>query len=508
MKKILIMLSMLVAFACLFAISTFAATEIDGIWYDLKGSGENAVASVTIDNATKCKLEHIVIPETVTYNDVTYTVTTINDSAFSGSPWGQNQTVKSMVIPSTVTSFGSHFLRECKSIETVVIKSKSEAGITLYNAEFYKCSSLKSIDMSESDIISFNQYTFQDCKQLVTVKYSPRLKKIGGNCFRGCSSLTSGDLSGTLLESIGTWGFGGCTALTELKLPTAFKSISSNALQDSIIKELVFPHGFTTLGNDSIPFCKQLYLMVLPAIPADSTGIHPEALHDSHPKVVIYSGDTYEHLTGSGKLFASYKVEPFSNYDPTKTYTEKTFFYGAETCKKCNGLLGEEYFDFDGFDKSMAMKKQCTNCDKENVTKDYGTIFTCRGYSTPENGKGGIVIGFKVDKEALKAYKEKTGKTVEFGAFAIAEKNLAGDVLNSDGSATSGAIKAEVSKVDIGSFELVITGFKTEVQKAAMLALGAYVIATKGEEIEISYIQKGTPSEGNKYCFISYNQLN
>jgi len=41
-----------------------------------------------------------------------------------------------------------------------------------------------------------------------------------------------------------------------------------------------------------------------------------------------------------------------------------------------------------------------------------------------------------------------------------------------------------------------------------MLAIGAYVIATKGEEIEISYIQKGTPSEGNKYCFISYNQLN
>ena len=191
MKKILIMLSMLVAFACLFAISTFAATEIDGIWYDLKGSGENAVASVTIDNATKCKLEHIVIPETVTYNDVTYTVTTINDSAFSGSPWGQNQTVKSMVIPSTVTSFGSHFLRECKSIETVVIKSKSEAGITLYDAEFYKCSSLKSIDMSESDITSFNQYTFAYCSNLQQIELPTSLKIIKYNCFYNCYSLKS-----------------------------------------------------------------------------------------------------------------------------------------------------------------------------------------------------------------------------------------------------------------------------------------------------------------------------
>ena len=102
MKKFLLMLSMIAVFACLFAISTFAATEIDGIWYDLSGSGENAVAKVTNDNATKCTLENVVIPETVTYKDVTYTVTTINDSAFSGSPWGQNQTVKSMVIPSTL----------------------------------------------------------------------------------------------------------------------------------------------------------------------------------------------------------------------------------------------------------------------------------------------------------------------------------------------------------------------------------------------------------------------
>jgi len=510
MKKILIMLSMIAVFACLFAISAFAATEIDGIWYDLSGSGENAVAKVTNKNVD-CKLETVIIPETVTYNDVTYTVTEINYHAFSGeqSSWKGNQTIKKVVIPATVNKIGAHIFRNCGSLEEVTIYARNENGIALADAEFYNCTSLISVDMSESDITSFNQYTFSYCKKLTTVKYPPRLKTIGGQCFRGCSSLTSGDLSGTLLETISNWGMGDCTSLPELKLPTTFKSISSNALQNCTITKLIFPHTFTTLGDDSIPFCKQLYLMVLPAIVTDSTSIHSGALHDSHPKVVIYSGDTYDHLTGTGKLFASYKVEPFSNFDPTKTYTEKTFFYGADTCERCNGLLGEEYFDFNGFSNGMYIKSNCINCDKENIIEDLGTMIKCLGYSTPENGRGGIAIGFEVDKKAIDIYEEKTGKSVDFGAFAIAQKNLGDNyVLDNDGSAISGAIKAEISNTQIGSFELVITGFKTEVQKAAMLAIGAYVIATKGEEIEISYIQKGTPSEGNKYCFISYNQLN
>ena len=148
------------------------------------------------------------------------------------------------------------------------------------------------------------------------------------------------------------------------------------------------------------------------------------------------------------------------------------------------------------------------DCGFVNEGTAINPIFTCLGYSTPEDGRGGIVIGFIVDNEALKAYTDNTGKALEFGVFAIAQKNLAGDVLNSDGSATQGAIKAEISSRGVGSFELVITGFTTDAQKSANLAMGAYVIATKGDEMEISYLQKGTPLNGESYSFISYNEIN
>lgn len=150
----------------------------------------------------------------------------------------------------------------------------------------------------------------------------------------------------------------------------------------------------------------------------------------------------------------------------------------------------------------------CQDCGySENVS--INPIFVCRGYSTPEDGRGGIVITFEVNRAELVAYEENTGKKLDFGIFAIAQKNLGdGNVLNSDGSAINGAIKAEISNYEVSLFELIITGFTTDAQKSALLAMGAYVIATKGEEMEISYLQGGVPLDGNNYSYITYNEIN
>ncbi|MBR2024550.1 MAG: leucine-rich repeat domain-containing protein [Clostridia bacterium] len=300
MKKLLITISMIAVFVCLFAISAFAASvEIDGIYYNLNGSGDSKYASVSNENATSCKLENVVIPESVTYGDATYPVTTIDYHAFSGTQggWGKNQTVKSIVIPSSVTSIGSHFLRECKSVETVVIKAKKEGGITLSDAEFYNCTSLKTVDLSESDIVSFRQYTFYGCSSLTTVNYPKNLTNIGSQCFRLCTSFTSGDLTGTKVVTLGGGAFWDCKALTEIKFPDTLQSLGSNCLQETALKTIVFPHTLNKLDNDSIANNRQIYMMVLPEIATDNTSIHAGAIHDFFPKVVIYSGTEYEHLT-------------------------------------------------------------------------------------------------------------------------------------------------------------------------------------------------------------------
>ena len=111
-----------------------------------------------------------------------------------------------------------------------------------------------------------------------------------------------------------------------------------------------------------------------------------------------------------------------------------------------------------------------------------------------------------VNNEALKEYTKITGKTVKYGVFAVSQENLDGkEIFDKDGNKANGVILAEISDYGFTSFELKIVGF-TEEQKEAKLAMGAYVAVTD-KATEYSYIQFGTPNAGEKYCYVSYNDI-
>ena len=80
-------------------------------------------------------------------------------------------------------------------------------------------------------------------------------------------------------------------------------------------------------------------------------------------------------------------------------------------------------------------------------------------------------------------------------------------MFDKDGVAAQGVISFKTSIYKFVAFELKLTGFETEAQKSTELAMGAYVAVTKGEATEYSYVQFGTPDEGEGYCFDSYNDV-
>ena len=153
-----------------------------------------------------------------------------------------------------------------------------------------------------------------------------------------------------------------------------------------------------------------------------------------------------------------------------------------------------------GFLNAGSKHTVCTNkgCSYD-VTENVNAILTTNGYSVPEDGRGQIAICFAIDKNSLSEYESIMSESLTIGVFAIAYNNIGdGEILDNEK-----AIKAEVVK-SYKSFEMKITGIQTEEQMNAKISFGAYIVDKNGK---ISYLQSGTPNEGERFYSISYNAL-
>jgi hypothetical protein len=145
------------------------------------------------------------------------------------------------------------------------------------------------------------------------------------------------------------------------------------------------------------------------------------------------------------------------------------------------------------------MVSKCAVCDG-NTEKTVKPLFTFSGYSVPEDGRGEIAIGYELNKEAIAAYEKVTGYKLSYGIFAALESIGTKDIFENGSGAITSAVKG-----DVVGFDFRMTGLTTPEYKALNIAMGAYVIAEKNTEKTVSYMQGGTPSEGSKYIFVSYD---
>lgn len=167
-----------------------------------------------------------------------------------------------------------------------------------------------------------------------------------------------------------------------------------------------------------------------------------------------------------------------------------------------------------GFMSAGLCTSNCVRCNEAGIEEKEASaspLFTGKGFSRPEsNGKIGLAASFGIDLVSIEKYELVTGKSVEFGAVAAGYDNLgANTLLDANGDATVLAkgqiIKANVGK-KVSTLTIKITGFTSE-HMDTKIVMGGYVIATKGEEKEISYFQLGTPAQGDLYSYATYNSV-
>ncbi len=251
MKRTLFILTAL--FGLLF--SSFSALaydcKVDGIYYNLNKTDKTA--SVTKGIYRGIYSGNIIIPETIIYDNTTYSVTSIGSLAFDGCTG-----LTSVVIPNSVTSIGAGAFSSCSGLTSVVIDKNNGTYDSRDNCNaIIESSTNKLVAGCKSTIIpnsvtSIGGWAFIDCSGLTSVTIPNSVTSIGDCAFSDCSGLTSVTFNAEKCTEIGSSIFNGCTNLTTLTIGDKVSIIPAMTFYDcSGLTSVTFnAEECTEMGSD------------------------------------------------------------------------------------------------------------------------------------------------------------------------------------------------------------------------------------------------------------------
>ena len=215
-------------------IASHAEVTFEGIRYQLTDDGKAEIAK-----NNDCKGD-IVIPNTITYQEKTYQVTSMVTFAFFESE------VTSIKLPDAITTISESAFNKCRHLKRITLPSQL---VVIEYGGFYLCESLDSIVCPSS------------------------LKEIRSMAFWGCSSLKNLVLNDGL-EVIKDIAFAKCEKLEKLVLPASLTEFDGHAFEDCqamryidcrmtnppAMKENYFANAMKYMGTLHVPSaCKNTY---------------------------------------------------------------------------------------------------------------------------------------------------------------------------------------------------------------------------------------------------------
>ena len=300
------------------------SVQIGDLYYNLNTT--DRTAEVTYENRTSNNYPSlpadVVIPATVKYRNVDFSVISITDRAFANC-----KVIQSISIPGTVNTIGSAAnsasdkpFYGCTSLKSIRFEDGSQPlkmgsyyryyygydndnnkyryyyGNGMFhdspleevylgrNIEYINSSSRYSFETTPiaygysafynqpkltkvtigPQVTDIPQYLFYQNSSL-TLMSLPNVKTIGKSAFELCSKLTTLDI-GEALEVVGDRAFYGCTNVTKLTFPDAINKIGSEAFYDcTSVTEITVGSGLKEIGIRSFYNCGSFTALVLPS---------------------------------------------------------------------------------------------------------------------------------------------------------------------------------------------------------------------------------------------------
>ena len=257
--------------------------EVGGIYYWITSSSAPYTVAVTYKGTSYSEYSNeytgsVTIPEKVTYNGKTYSVTYIGWSAFR-----ECSGLTSITIPNSVTSISSDAFDGTAWYDNqpnglvyagkVAYKYKGampentaivlEEGTTeIADEAFYNCSGLTSITIPNS-VTSIGMEAFSGCTGLTSIEIPNSVTRIGGEAFSGCTGLASVTIPNSVIYLGGT--FRGCSGLTSVNIPNSVTVIDLRTFEDcSSLTSITIPSSVTIIGQFAFSGCSSLTSITIP----------------------------------------------------------------------------------------------------------------------------------------------------------------------------------------------------------------------------------------------------
>ena len=225
-----------------------------------------------------------------------------------GDLYIKGEAVKSMTVPSAITSLGYQ------------LSGISFEEVTLHN-----------------DITEITNDAFRDCDALLSVTIPDKVAEIKSSTFYGCDALERVVL-GSRVTNVSSDAFRDCRKLKSVYFPTSLTNIDDRAFYCcESLEEAIFNEGLTSIGYDAFSECHSITKVVLPSTIVrieDYAFNHNSSLKEVYCKAGVIPEGGYEMFNGSAEGRKIYvPVEVMYDYRAAeywKDYAEYIFGYDFE----------------------------------------------------------------------------------------------------------------------------------------------------------------------------------